>query len=217
MQQISIFGAGGFGKEILDIIESSPEYAQIEANFIEDAMPPNTRVNNASVIGGIDYLKQSNNSLVTLAIGNPKLRRKLSQRLESMGVLFATIIDSSAHIRPNVKIDNGSVICARATISTNSLIGNMTIVNIGAIIGHDVNIGAYSVISPGVIILGGVSIGEGVEVGAGAIVHPQVRIGNWCKIAMGAVVYKDVPDYAIVSGNPARVMLVQPEDWYLHE
>jgi sugar O-acyltransferase (sialic acid O-acetyltransferase NeuD family) len=215
MKELFIFGAGGFGKEILDIIRASSEYSDLKIYFIDDLLPVNTDLNDATVIGGIEYLKEIISPTVTVAIGSPKSRRKLTQKLTEMGVGFAKIVDAFAHIRPNVTIDDGCVICAMATISTNSQIGSQVVVNIGAIVGHDVIIGSYSVISPGAIILGGASIGEGVEIGAGAIVHPQVKIGNWCKIAMGAVVYKDVPDYAIVSGNPARIMLVQPDDWYL--
>ena len=49
-----------------------------------------------------------------------------------------------------------------------------------------------------------VHIGHDVWIGHGAIVLPGRRIGNGAVIAGGAVVTKDVPDYTIVAGNPAR-------------
>jgi hypothetical protein len=49
-----------------------------------------------------------------------------------------------------------------------------------------------------------VHIGHDVWIGHGAIVLPGRRIGIGAVIAGGAVVTKDVPDYTIVAGNPAR-------------
>jgi acetyltransferase-like isoleucine patch superfamily enzyme len=52
----------------------------------------------------------------------------------------------------------------------------------------------------------GITIGDDVWIGSGAIVLDGVTIGSHCIIAAGAVVTKDVPDYAIAGGNPAKVI-----------
>lgn len=49
-------------------------------------------------------------------------------------------------------------------------------------------------------------IGSDVWIGEGVYVKAGVRIGNGAVVGMGAVVTKDVPDYAIVAGNPARIV-----------
>ncbi|MBF6061172.1 CatB-related O-acetyltransferase [Nocardia terpenica] len=49
-------------------------------------------------------------------------------------------------------------------------------------------------------------VGNDVWLGHGATVLPGVRIGHGAIIAAGAVVTGDVPDYAIVGGNPARLI-----------
>jgi phosphonate metabolism protein (transferase hexapeptide repeat family) len=51
-----------------------------------------------------------------------------------------------------------------------------------------------------------VAIGHDVWIGHGAIVLPGRSIGIGAVIAAGSIVTKDVPDYAIVAGNPARVV-----------
>lgn len=51
-----------------------------------------------------------------------------------------------------------------------------------------------------------VTIGHDVWIGHGAIVLAGRRIGTGAVVGAGSVVTKDVPDYAIVVGNPARVL-----------
>jgi UDP-2-acetamido-3-amino-2,3-dideoxy-glucuronate N-acetyltransferase len=50
----------------------------------------------------------------------------------------------------------------------------------------------------------GVLVGEGASIGARAVCVAPVRIGRWALVAAGAVVTKDVPDFALVVGVPAR-------------
>jgi len=50
----------------------------------------------------------------------------------------------------------------------------------------------------------GVTIDEGAAIGARAVCVAPVRIGRWATVAAGAVVTKDVPDFALVAGVPAR-------------
>jgi UDP-2-acetamido-3-amino-2,3-dideoxy-glucuronate N-acetyltransferase len=50
----------------------------------------------------------------------------------------------------------------------------------------------------------GVVVREGASVGARAVILPGCVIGRWAMIAAGAVVTRDVPDFALVIGTPAR-------------
>ena len=51
-----------------------------------------------------------------------------------------------------------------------------------------------------------VVIGDDVWIGANAVILPGVTIGRHCVVAAGAVVTKDVPDYTVVAGVPAKVI-----------
>lgn len=58
-----------------------------------------------------------------------------------------------------------------------------------------------------------VTIGDDCWIGAGAIIMPGVTLGKGCVIGAGAIVTKDVPDYCVAVGNPARVIKrVDPAD-----
>lgn len=58
----------------------------------------------------------------------------------------------------------------------------------------------------------GVTIGDDCWIGSGVTILDGVHIGNHCIIAAGAVVNKDIPDYAIVGGVPAKVLKMRKED-----
>lgn len=54
-------------------------------------------------------------------------------------------------------------------------------------------------------------IGDDVWIGTNVIILPGANVGSHCIIAAGAVVTKDVPDYAIVGGVPAKVLRYRTE------
>lgn len=51
-----------------------------------------------------------------------------------------------------------------------------------------------------------VSIGNDCWIGGGSIILPGVSIGNGCTIGAGSVVTKNIPDYSLAAGNPAKVI-----------
>lgn len=86
-----------------------------------------------------------------------------------------------------------------------------------------VNIGSHVLIGPGVHIYTAthpadasmrrkaaygkpVNIGDDCWIGGGAIICPGVTIGKGCIIGAGSVVTRDIPDYSMAAGNPAKVI-----------
>jgi len=56
----------------------------------------------------------------------------------------------------------------------------------------------------------GIKIGDGVWIGAHVVILDNVKIGKGAIIGAGAVVNRDVPDYAIVAGVPAKLLRYRP-------
>ena len=124
-------------------------------------------------------------------------------------------IGENCIIGKNVYIDFGVKIGNNCKIQNNSSVYHGAIVEDGVFIGphciltNDKNPRA---INPDGSLKGTsdwkvspVHIKKGAALGAGTIVLPGVTIGEWALIGSGSVVTKDIPDFGLAYGNPARV------------
>jgi len=210
MKTLLIIGAGGLGKEVVDILQSSPQGAEYDLAFVDDVIPPNTIVHGVRVLGNSSILCEVSpeSTDICVAIGSPAIRRTLIEKIEGYGLSFATVIDPSALIRSSAVLETGVIISARVFVSCNTVVGSHAVINPCALVGHDVVIGRYAVVGGGASLSGGSRIGEGGTIGAGASVLYNTVVGDWATVGMGAVVYAFVENGITVIGNPARVLPV---------
>jgi len=197
---ITIVGAGGFGREVAFAAETSAEPWTVHG-FLDDRTESSQTPEGWQLLG--DIASATPGMQCAVAVGNPRIRRKLVTRLQPTGVDFVTI-DVECRRHSSVRIADGGMLVAGAKTTVNTEIGGHFIANLNCTIGHDVEIGDFVTIAPLVAISGNVRIGSGVEIGTGACVREGVSIGDGAMVGMGAVVVKDVEPNSIVVGNPAR-------------
>jgi acetyltransferase-like isoleucine patch superfamily enzyme len=128
--------------------------------------------------------------------------REFAQVGQNTSVGSFVYIDAYVRVGKNCKIQNGALIYHPADIGDGVFIGP------GVIFTNDhnpraVNYGGESKGSNDWQKVG-VNVLEGASIGAGAICIAPITIGRWSLIGAGAVVTKDIPDFALVVGNPAH-------------
>lgn len=204
-QRIFIFGASGHAKVVLDIVEREGR-GKVVLVVDDDAARAGRALLGYRVAGDRQVLlaQGAKAGAVIVAIGANAARRSVAAWLAPQGFAFASAIHPGAQIGREVRIGPGTVVMAAAAINPDTEVGMHCIVNTGASIDHDCRLGDGVHVAPGARLCGGVSVGAGAFIGAGAVVVPGRRIGADAIIAAGAVVLKDVPDRAVVAGNPAK-------------
>jgi len=111
-------------------------------------------------------------------------------------------IDEGVRLGDRVKVQNGALIYRGVTVGSGVFIGP------GAILTND----RYprAITASGELARGDdwtlspIELADGCSIGAGAVVVAGTRIGRFATVGAGAIVTRDVPDYALVAGNPAR-------------
>jgi sugar O-acyltransferase (sialic acid O-acetyltransferase NeuD family) len=142
-------------------------------------------------------------ALTVVAIGDNSVRKKVADNTKHA---FTNVIHPSAMISPFAKQGVGNMILHGVIVQAHTQLANHIIVNTGVQIDHDCVIGDYVHLAPGVVICGTVQIDTGAFVGAGTVIIPGKKIGKWSIIGAGSVVIRDIPDYCVAVGNPARVI-----------
>lgn len=138
-----------------------------------------------------------------VAIGDNASRKRIAERIVHR---FTNTIHPSAVLSPVAILGTGNMILQGSIVQSLARLGNHVILNTGAQVDHDCIIGDFVHIAPRAVLCGRVEVGEGSLIGAGATIIPGTKIGAWVTIGAGTVVIDDIPDYAVVVGNPGKII-----------
>ncbi|MCQ3931018.1 MAG: transferase [Chloroflexi bacterium] len=221
LKTLVILGAGGFAREILDIVDSintvSPTWNML--GFLVDSQygEVGTIIQEKTILGNFSWLKEHSDVYVVCGVGTPHYRWHMIERLRELPISFATLVHPSVIKTRWITIGKGSVITAGCVLSNHITIADHVHINPSCTIGHDVTLGPFVSVAPGVLVSGNVNLYEGVYVGTGASIIEKKNIGAWSIVGAGSTVTKDVPANSTVVGVPAKVIKQRPEGWHLRE
>jgi acetyltransferase EpsM len=207
--RIFLYGASGHAKVICEILEAQ---GRIPYGLIDDN-PQVTSLLDYTVYNTLQQAALEPDDQFIISIGSNRIRKIVAQNLNEVRFshakhLFTCAIHPSAVISPRSTIGEGTVVMANVSANVHSTIGKHVILNTNCSIDHDCIVSDYVHISPNVALAGDVQVGEGTQLGIGACVKQGIRIGKWVMIGAGAVIIRDVPDYAVVVGNPGRIIKI---------
>ncbi|MGW1201464.1 acyltransferase [Streptomyces cyaneofuscatus] len=145
---------------------------------------------------------------------------------ESAEIGAGSSIWELAQIREGAKLGEGCVVGRGAYVGSGVRIGDNVKLQNFALVYEPAELGDGVFVGPAVVLTNdqyprsvdpdgkqkrggdweavGVEVAEGASLGARSVCVAPVRIGRWAMVAAGAVVTKDVPDFALVVGVPAR-------------
>ena len=211
MKDIAIFGVGGFGREVLTLIQdiNKNKTTWNIVGFFDDGHTKGEIHNGLKVLGGISDLNAWSSDLaVVIAIGTPSIKKSIISKINNCHITYPTLIHPSVLIGDTdyVKIGDGCIICAANIITTNIIIRDFVILNLACTVGHDTVINSFAAFMPSCNISGEVEIGEGVYCGTGVKIINQLKIGENTIVGAGAVVAKALPENCTAVGVPAKVI-----------
>lgn len=211
MKSLIIWGATGQAKVLWEFV--CRQYQII--GLVDRDIAIKSPFENVPIYHSVEQLKRGltlrKNETIYFAVAiggiyRGKDRWQIHQDLLNMGLLATDLIHPDAYIASTAKVAAGNQILAKSVVCAEAQIGEGCIVNTSATVDHETVLGHGVHICPGAHLLGNVRVGDYATIGAGAVVVPHIIIGEGAVIGAGSIVLKDVPPYAVVVGNPGKII-----------
>lgn len=210
---VVVIGAGGFGRETIDVIEAHNRASKGEPfnvlGVIDDS-PSDLNLERLyrrgyQHLGGIDaYFEMPVSVNYFIGIGNPAAKAQMAEMCNAQGRIASSVAHPSASIGSETTFELGAVICGGVQISTNVQLGRHVHLNPGCIIGHDTRLEDFVSVNPGAIVSGDVHLSGQTLIGAGAVVLQGRHVGEGAIVGASACVTRDISPSMTVVGVPAR-------------
>jgi acetyltransferase EpsM len=205
MADAVIFGAGGLGRMVRDILRQGGAHRPVA--FLDSA----PRLWGATVdglpvrgdIGIFETLQAEGVNCVVVAIGASAARIAVAERLERLGARLISAIHPLAICSPTARLGRHVIAGARAIVGVHAVVRDHVVLSPGCIVEHDNELQDGAFLEPAVRLAGGVTVGRCARVGIGACVIPGRTIGADSRVEPGGVVISDVPPGCVVGGAPA--------------
>lgn len=192
-----VIGGSGHAKVIVDILMLNG----VEVERIVDANPRFEEIFGIQVEQMADKTGLPPAVPTVIAIGSNRVRKRIAHEHAAN---YGSAVHPAATVSRFSTLGAGTVVMANAVVNPDVIIGRHCIVNTAAVVDHDCVLEDFVHISPKAVLPGKVTVREGAHIGAGAALLPGISVGKWATVGAGAVVVRDVPDYAVVVGNPAK-------------
>lgn len=213
MKKLWIVGYSGFAKEVYALCKELEQNKELQVMGFVDKAEEHKKY--TYLLGYYDNLPIYNdilfdfkNTEVVIAVGNPKLRKRIYADLfvKSNGnIKFPNIISPRTDIM-NVTIEEnyGIVICSGCILTCDIKLGKFVQLNLGTTIGHNSVLGDFTTTAPLVSINGNVNVGENVYFGTHSCTIEKLNIVSNVIIGAGSVVIRDINEPGTYVGSPCR-------------
>lgn len=206
MHDIVIIGAGGFGRELHEMLWDCFPHAQYRfKGFL--AKDPD-ELSGFAVEGPIldhpDHYRPEAEDRFLLAIGDMDVRRRIVETLVDRGAQFLTLIHPTSVVAKTARIGTGVVLYPFTVVMNRGFVDDYVHLSIYASVGHDARVGKYSLMAPYATLNGFSVLDEEVYMSTHSTVAPEKHVGHRSKVSANSAVMQDVPASSLVHGVPGR-------------
>lgn len=213
MRSIVIVGIGGFGREVVDVIDAINDGQGGPTFDLVGMLDDSPRAEDLARIKerGIDFMGAVDDFVKTapaveyvIGIANPRAREAIDAKFTKAGSSAAVLVHPDTTLGSMIDLGPGSIICAGVRMTTNIRLGRHVHVNINTTVGHDSHLGDYTTFNPVVSVSGDCTIEPGASMGVGSAVLQGLTVGRGSFVGAGALVTRSVAENVVVKGVPAR-------------
>ena len=206
MKKLEIFGAGGFARETMVLLEDIGIADRVAAFYESDPIWRERTLCNLPVLP-ISRFDPVGTELI-LAVGNPAGRAAMRAGLPA-DTRFPTLIHPGVRVSRSIEIGEGSIICAGSILTCDIRLGRYVNIDRMTNVGHDCVLGDYATTAPGVVLSGNCDVGAGCYLGTNACVREKTTIVSGATVGMGTVVVASLLHPGVYVGNPARLRVAR--------
>jgi len=211
MKKLAIIGGLGAASTIAQAVIDAEGYPSAEYKFcgyINDK-DGKDRIQGHDVLGGLNdiarLIEEDYYIINTIYKVDGQISRvKLFHELNVPRERLAIFVHPKAFVAPNVELNFGCIIMPNATISSGVKFGLNCRVMSGAMVGHDNDVADHSFFAANSTIGSHNIIETATYFGLNSTVGGKLNIGRYSVVGMGSVITKDVEEYSIMAGNPAK-------------
>jgi UDP-perosamine 4-acetyltransferase len=203
MIDLIIIGTGGHARSCLDVLA---ETGFAVRGCVGGAPTGRLQANYLGTDDVLARLRDDGVDNALVAVGDNRLRRKLTNELTEMGFRLPAVVSRHAVVSATATVEDGSIVMHGAVVGPFSRVGRGVIVNTSASVDHDCVVDDFAHLAPGTHLAGEVRIGAGAFLGIGSAAVPGVSAGDWSVVGAGATIISDIPSATTAIGTPARRM-----------
>lgn len=133
-------------------------------------------------------------------------RFQISNTLEKLEIAPVNITAKNSYICDTVFFGKGIQVMPSATVNSFTAIGDYCVLNTNSTVDHECVIGNGVHIMGGASLAGNITVKDFATIGTNATILPNITIGKGAYVGAGAVVTKDVADFDVVAGVPAKIL-----------
>lgn len=202
MKKIAIYGAGGFAREVLVLLEDMGLGSRVSAFYESDDLWSERSIAGVQV-QPIHRFDPAGADMI-LAVGSPQGRQRMRESLPGQ-THYPTLVHPRAKVHRSTTLGEGSIVCEGCIVTCDIQIGRHVNLDRMTTIGHDSILGDFVTAAPAVVVSGNCTVGALTYLGTNSCLREKISVPEGSVIGMGAVVVASPATRGVYVGNPARM------------